>query len=131
MRTNLSMRERASYYMGLIIKETNRIENLYARLNRSSIYRCIDNELRMLNFLCARGKRLAQEQKIANFSFFRLRRKRANLLIAWEKAVNELGVDPIDLIPKFHCENCKDTGFIPNGSSCGCYSLACRAKVIC
>lgn len=43
-----------------------------------------------------------------------LEKKRLSLLTA-------MGITPEDLLPKYACPKCSDTGFLPDGRSCDCY----------
>lgn len=38
------------------------------------------------------------------------------------KRLHELHYTEDDLIPKFHCTKCSDTGYLPNGRPCDCFS---------
>ncbi len=38
-------------------------------------------------------------------------------------ALAELGLSEEDLMPKFVCLKCSDTGFLPNGKACDCYKI--------
>ncbi len=37
------------------------------------------------------------------------------------KALGRLGLTERDLLPRFRCEKCSDTGFLPDGRACDCY----------
>lgn len=39
-------------------------------------------------------------------------------------ALSALGLTEEDLLPKFRCPKCSDTGFLPNGKPCDCYKPA-------
>lgn len=36
----------------------------------------------------------------------------------------KIGLTEKDLAPKFSCEKCSDTGFLPGGKACDCYKNA-------
>lgn len=38
-----------------------------------------------------------------------------------DEALQELHLTENDLIPKFHCPKCSDSGFLPDGRACDCY----------
>lgn len=36
----------------------------------------------------------------------------------------KIGLTEKDLVPKYSCEKCSDTGFLPGGKACDCYKNA-------
>lgn len=37
------------------------------------------------------------------------------------REIAKIGMEENDLVPKWHCTKCSDTGFLPNGRPCDCY----------
>ena len=51
-----------------------------------------------------------------------LKEKKITLLEERKVLLAEMGMDEKDLIIKHECAKCKDTGFLPNGLACDCYT---------
>ena len=50
-----------------------------------------------------------------------LTEEKAVLLRERRTILESLGIDEAELLPKFTCLRCSDTGFLPSGVACNCY----------
>ena len=53
-----------------------------------------------------------------------LTRQQAILQNVRAGALKALGLTEEDLLPKWYCKKCSDTGYLPNGTACDCYKKA-------
>ena len=52
----------------------------------------------------------------------KLQKEKNNLLEERMDCLSGIGLTENDLIPKYRCSKCSDTGWLPNGRACDCYS---------
>ena len=45
-----------------------------------------------------------------------------NARAARSEALRRLGLTDADFLPRYACKKCSDTGYLPDGSMCDCYS---------
>ena len=64
---------------------------------------------------------LAKSEMLAPLRLPSLKAKKALLRVERTELLRSIGLTEADLKPRFHCEKCKDEGFLPNGRACDCY----------
>lgn len=63
----------------------------------------------------------AKAETFAPLTLPSLKAKRVLLRVERTELLRSIGLTEADLQPRFHCEKCEDTGFLPNGTACDCY----------
>ena len=58
----------------------------------------------------------------------KLRKEQEKIIKQKEKRMAELGYSPADLLPKFECSECEDTGFV-NNTMCNCLKISVRNRL--
>ncbi len=107
--------DREHYYAVLREKAIARAENAQKRAARDPAFADADAAVRKGEIELARAE---------VFSAADLPKIRAELERAKrdrEAALLRLGISEKDLLPKFACPKCSDTGFLPSGKQCDCY----------
>lgn len=107
--------ERESYYATLQNRAQQRVKWFSDRLNQDSTYTKINAAVRALDISIARAE-LYKPSDVG-----RLQKEQRRLQIDRATRMAELNVSEADLVPKWRCTKCSDTGFFPNGKLCDCY----------
>ena len=78
-------------------------------------FKAISQQLAKLTIPMAKAELYDQAQ------FKELKAVEKKLLKARADALAKIGMSESDLLPKYHCQKCSDTGFLPSGAACDCY----------
>lgn len=107
--------ERENYYATLQNRAQQRIKWFSDCLDQDSTYTKINAAVRALDISIARAE-LYNPSDVG-----RLQKEQRRLQIDRATRMEELNVSEADLVPKWRCKKCSDTGFYPNGKMCDCY----------
>ncbi len=107
--------ERERHYSLLREKAQSRVDKALKKANGNGRFKEITAELSKMEIALAK----AEVFEPANLPA--LREKRAALLRERKGVLTAMGVSEEELVPKYECAKCLDTGFLPSGVACGCY----------
>lgn len=109
--------DRERHYALLREKAQARADKFTAKANADERFKTIVSELSKMELSLAKAE-VFEPKKLPE-----LRREKTRLLNERKEILARLGIEEADLSPKFICERCKDTGYLPNGTACNCYKL--------
>ena len=109
---------RESFYARRKNKAQAQADKVFERAMHSPAFMQAEKELRQLDIEGAKTE-LYNPEKIPE-----IREKQAHFKQQRIKALADLGLTERDLLPKWYCPKCSDTGFLPNGAACDCYNVA-------
>ncbi len=114
--------EREQYYAAFRHTAIDRAEHFNTRLERDDTYKRVNAALRAMQPKIARAE-IFDTAELAQLIMDerRLKAERA-------KRMAELNISEADLIPKWHCPKCEDTGFMKDGRICDCYPIGRRKQ---
>ncbi len=107
--------EREIYYEAQQRLARQRVEWFSHCLDQDSTYTKINAAVRALDISIARAE-IYKPSEVR-----RLKNEQRRLQIDRVTRMEELNVSEADLVPKWRCKKCSDTGFYPNGKMCDCY----------
>lgn len=107
--------DRERYYALLREKAQKRADKFVAKANGNTRFKDISTRLSKLEIELAKADIFAPE-KLPD-----LTREKKSLLGERRDILLEMGIDESDLVPKFTCAKCQDTGFLKGGAACDCY----------
>ena len=107
--------ERERYYALLREKAQTRADKYLAMANANARFKEISTELSKMEIALAKAEVFEPKNLPA------LSEKKQSLLSERKDILFALKIDESDLLPKFTCEKCSDTGFLKSGAACGCY----------
>ncbi|MBO5240519.1 MAG: DnaD domain protein [Clostridia bacterium] len=107
--------DRERYYALLREKAQTRADKYLAMANENARFKEISAELSKMELALAKAEVFEPKTLPA------LSEKKRSLLSERKGILTALDIDEADLLPKFTCEKCSDTGFLKSGAACGCY----------
>ena len=107
--------DREKYYATLRDKALSIAEKYQAKAQTSPRFKEITLALSKMEISLAKAEVFSPEQMPA------LLAEKTALSNERKQILKELGITEEQLLPKFKCIKCSDTGFLPNGISCDCY----------
>ena len=107
--------ERERYYALLREKAQTRADKYLAMANANARFKEISTELSKMEIALAKAEVFEPKTLPA------LSEKKQSLLSERKDILFALKIDEADLLPKFTCDKCSDTGFLKSGAACGCY----------
>ncbi len=107
--------DRERYYALLREKAQTRADKYLAMANANARFKEISTELSKMEIALAKAEVFEPTNLPA------LREKKQALLLQRKDILFALKIDEADLLPKFTCQKCSDTGFLKSGAACGCY----------
>lgn len=107
--------EREHHYAVLRQRAQARAEKAQSLAEKDDAYRAADGAVKKGEIELAKAEVFSPEALPA------LREKLRLAHAARTAALAELHLSEEDLLPKYACEKCSDTGFLPNGRLCDCY----------
>ncbi len=107
--------DRERYYSLLREKAQSRVDKALKKANGNGRFKEITAELSKMEIA------LAKAEVFEPATLPALEEKRAALLAERKGVLQTMGVLEEELVPKYECVRCKDTGFLPSGVACGCY----------
>lgn len=109
---------RESFYARRKNKAEANADKVFERAMKSPEFHQATHELRKLDIEIAKAE-LHKPQDVPGLV------KRQKILQGVRvKALAALGLTERDLLPKWYCPKCSDTGYLPNGEGCDCYKVA-------
>ena len=107
--------ERERYYALLREKAQTRADKYLALANANARFKELGIELSKMELALAKAEMFTPDELPA------LSEKKQAYLRERKSILEKLNIDEADLVPRFVCEKCSDTGFLKNGTACGCY----------
>ena len=107
--------DRERYYALLREKAQTRADKYLAMANANARFKEITTELSKMEIALAKAEVFEPKNLPA------LSEKKISLLSERKNILSALKIDESDLLPKFSCQKCSDTGFLKSGAACGCY----------
>lgn len=107
--------DREAYYAHWKAIAEDRAERMNARARADEVYRIAEKEVKILDFEIAK----AEVHHLPTLPDLQKKQREAKERRA--RRLEALNMSEIDLLPKWRCERCSDTGFLPNGRACDCY----------
>ena len=108
-----SARER--YYSLLREKAQKAADEAVSKAQKNTRFKEIEKTLSKMELELAKAEIYTPEQLPS------LLEKKAKLIDERLGVLSEIGLNESDLLPRFVCQKCSDTGFIKNGKACDCY----------
>ncbi len=91
-------------------------EKIRKRFMQDEQFAKIDRRLKAITIEQAKAELKGDKKTLA-----RLEQEQARLTLQRRGIIERNGMSEDDLLPKWHCQKCQDTGFLPNGFACDCY----------
>ena len=107
--------ERERYYALLREKAQSRADKFLRKANGNTRFKELTTALSTMEISIARAE-IFEPKDLPS-----LLETKTSLLSERKALLMEMGISENDLLPKFVCEKCSDTGFLKNGASCDCY----------
>lgn len=109
--------DREQFYARRKNKAEANADKIFERAMKSPEFYQATHELRKLDIEIAKAE-LHKPQDVPELA------KRQKILQGVRaKALAGLGLTERDLLPKWYCPKCSDTGYLPNGAACDCYNV--------
>ena len=107
--------DRERYYALLREKAQIRADKMVDKANANPQFKEIASKLSLMEITLAKAEVRAPQDLPT------LRKQKQALLQQRKDVLLTMGLTEEDLLPKYACTKCNDTGFTPNGTVCGCY----------
>lgn len=107
--------DRERYFALLREKAQTKADQTLKKANKNTRFKEINGKLSMMELTLAKAEMYTPEKLPA------LLEEKKALLSQRKDILAELGIAEEDLLPKFTCKKCEDTGFLKNGKACDCY----------
>ena len=108
-----SSRER--YYALLREQAQKQADAALAKANKNARFKQISLLLSKMELSLAKAEMYHPENLPV------LTKEKSDLMAERIEILSRMGLSESDLLPKFTCQKCSDTGFLKNGKSCDCY----------
>ncbi len=114
--------ERERWYSERKAKAEAEAEKIYKRFMQDETFKATEKRLKQLLVEIPREELVVSsgESKTPN-KLVKLRLEQSQLSAKRNGIIERNGMTEEDLLPKWHCKHCKDTGFLEDGKACGCY----------
>lgn len=106
---------RERYYFERRNRSENRVQYFKDKLNQDVTYKAINTAYRSLTPKIG----YAEAHHLPDLEA--LRAQKQELKEQRKRRMAEFGISEEDLTPRWVCEKCQDTGYLPNGHMCDCY----------
>jgi hypothetical protein len=107
--------DRERYYATLREKAQIKADTFLAKANENPRFKEIVKELAKMEIAQARAE-ISKPQELPA-----LLEKRKALQAERKTILSTLGIKEEQLVPKYTCAKCSDSGFLPDGTACDCY----------
>ncbi len=107
--------ERERYYTELRQKALDSADAAIAEAKKDEEFKNAENMIKRTEIELAKAEVFSPDTVPAILERLETHKK------ARISALARLQISEKDLLPKYHCEKCSDTGFLPNGKACDCY----------
>ena len=108
--------DRERYYALLREKAQAKAEKYLKKANGNNRFKEITAALSKMELALAKAE-VFEPKKLP-----KLMEEKSSLLHERKVILAGIGIDEAQLIPQFCCEKCSDTGFLPSGVACNCYT---------
>lgn len=108
--------DREKFYAQRKNKAQAQADKALERAMRDSAFKQATHKISWMQVELARAELNGDNDKLQE-----LTRQQAILQNVRAGALKALGFTEEDLLPKWHCKKCSDTGYLPNGTACDCY----------
>ncbi len=108
--------DRERFYSRRKNKAQEQADRNFEKAMRAPAFMQAEKELKRLDFEGAKAE-LYNPDKLPD-----IQAKQKQLKQQRAKVLATLGLTEQDLLPKWFCSKCSDTGFLPNGTACDCYN---------
>lgn len=116
IRSTYERAEMERYYTAKRVKAESIAERYLLKANSNNEYKSIATELSKMEIALAKAE-LSELEKLPA-----LQEKKRNLLARRKEVLQEIGILEAQLQPQYECKKCSDTGFLPSGAACTCYT---------
>ena len=106
---------RESFYARRKNKAQSAADRVYEKAMRSMLFVYAEKHIKTLELEQAKAE-IHNPDKLPE-----IEAKKAQLLKDRKQALEVLGLTERDLLPKWYCVKCSDTGYMKNGAACDCY----------
>ncbi len=114
--------ERERWYAARKAKAENKAESVLAAFMKNEDFKRCHKRLRELEGEIGRAEASAEVGDVkAQELLGRLIQEQRRLTLQYRAIIERNGKTEEDLLPKWSCCKCKDTGFLKNGKACDCY----------
>ena len=107
--------DRERYYALLREKAQIRADKFIDKANANPQYKQLSGKLSLMEISLAKAEVFAPQDLPA------LQEQKKTLLAERKAVLQSMGIAEEDLLPKYACPKCMDTGFTKNGTACDCY----------
>ncbi len=107
--------DRERYYALLREKAQSRADKFLRKANGNTRFKELTTALSTMEISIARAE-IFEPKALPS-----LLETKTSLLSERKALLMEMGISEEDLLPKFVCQKCSDTGFLKNGAACDCY----------
>lgn len=114
--------ERERHYTELRNRAQSRANFFREQLNQDDTYKQLTIEWKRSEFKIAK----AEAYNLPGLE--ELKKDELRIKVERARRMAELHISESDLIPRYQCSKCKDSGFLPNGQPCNCYPERGRKK---
>ncbi len=108
--------DRERHYATLRERAQSRADKFLAKANRNARFKELTTALSRMEIALAKAE-VFEPSKLPT-----LTEEKAALLRERKELLAVMGIEEAQLQPQFACERCSDTGFLPSGVMCSCYS---------
>lgn len=108
--------ERERWYEGRRRDAESKAESVLERFLQDDEFRRIHKRLRTIELDLAKAEVDADTKKMTKYT-----QEKARLTLQYRGIIERNGMTEEDLMPKWHCGKCQDTGYMQDGKMCDCY----------
>ena len=108
--------DREQFYARRKNKAQAQADKALEKAMRNSEFKQATHRLSWMELELARAEVAGDRDKLQD-----LMRKKEILRNVRVSALKAVGLTEEDILPKWHCNKCSDTGYLPNGTACDCY----------
>ncbi len=109
--------DRERYFALLREKAQIKADKFITKANNNPEYKALSSKLSMMEIALAKAEILQPQNLPA------LQAEKSELLQKRKTVLRDMGLTEEDLLPKYICAKCEDTGFMKNGLACDCYKI--------
>ena len=108
--------DRERYYALRREKAQSVADKFIEKANANAEFKSVSQTLAKMEISLAKAEVFSPEKLPA------LQEEKASLVRTRKAILSALGIEEWQLLPQYSCKQCSDTGFLPSGTVCKCYS---------
>ena len=108
--------DRERYYALRREKAQSVADKFIEKANANAEFKSVSQTLSKMEISLAKAEVFSPEKLPA------LQEEKASLIRTRKAILSALGIEEWQLLPQYSCKQCSDTGFLPSGTVCKCYS---------